>query len=391
MVTAPLPQPIVLQDVQRDVAGVAADHAVAVDRDARFPYEFLSAAKQARLLGAYIPAELGGFGCSIADLSAMCTAVGQSCSASGMVLAMHHIQVACLVHHGRTEPTLREYLADLADGQFLIASVTSEAGVGGDIRSSVCALEPAPRGYVLTKNAATISYGEYADDLLVTTRRASDAAASDQVLVLVRKSDFTLERKSSWDTVGMRGTCSPSFRMTSQVECGNVLQTPFADIASQTMVPVSHILWASTWLGIAMSAVSLARACVREQARKTPGIVPPASLRLAELSSELQAMRNGIRALTAEYQEMLCSPDGFQHALTVGFALKANNLKLAASRQVVEIVHGAMLICGIAGYKNDSPFALGRQLRDSLSAALMVSNDRILAANASLLLVSKDQ
>jgi acyl-CoA dehydrogenase len=53
-------------------------------------------------------------------------------------------------------------------------------------------------------------------------------------------------------------------------------------------------------------------------------------------------------------------------------------------------VNQALLICGVVGYKNDSPFALGRHLRDAHSAALMVGNDRILATNASLLLVLKE-
>jgi acyl-CoA dehydrogenase len=308
-----------------------------------------------------------------------------------MVLAMHHIQVACLVHHGLASPTLRSYLSDLAEQQLLIASVTSEVGIGGDMRSSACALEAGPRGYALTKDATTISYGEQADDLLVTTRRSPDAASSDQVLVLVRNADFTLERKSSWDTVGMRGTCSPSFRMTADVPADQVLPIAFADIASQTMVPVSHILWASTWLGIASDAVKRARTYVREQARRTPGVVPSSAMRLAEVWSELQTMRAGISELVDEYQHLLCTPEGLQQTLTVAFALKVNNLKLAASRQVVDIVQRALLICGIAGYKNDSKFGLGRHLRDAHSAALMVGNDRILTANASLLLVLKDE
>jgi acyl-CoA dehydrogenase len=68
-----------------------------------------------------------------------------------------------------------------------------------------------------------------------------------------------------------------------------------------------------------------------------------------------------------------------------------NNLKVSASQLVVDIVHRALLICGIQGYKNDSPFSLGRHLRDAHSAALMIGNDRILATNASLLLVLKDE
>jgi acyl-CoA dehydrogenase len=42
------------------------------------------------------------------------------------------------------------------------------------------------------------------------------------------------------------------------------------------------------------------------------------------------------------------------------------------------------------GYKNDSPFSVGRQLRDSLSASVMVANERLHESNAALLLVVKD-
>ena len=67
-----------------------------------------------------------------------------------------------------------------------------------------------------------------------------------------------------------------------------------------------------------------------------------------------------------------------------------NNLKVASSTLAAQIVHQAMLICGIMGYKNDSKFSLGRHLRDVHSAALMIGNDRIHAKSASMLLVSKD-
>ena len=50
----------------------------------------------------------------------------------------------------------------------------------------------------------------------------------------------------------------------------------------------------------------------------------------------------------------------------------------------------ALQIVGILGYKNDSPFSLGRHLRDALSASLMISNERIAAKSAAMLLVFKD-
>jgi acyl-CoA dehydrogenase len=38
-----------------------------------------------------------------------------------------------------------------------------------------------------------------------------------------------------------------------------------------------------------------------------------------------------------------------------------------------------MQACGLAGYRNDSEFSVGRHLRDILSSPVMISNDRILA------------
>jgi acyl-CoA dehydrogenase len=71
-------------------------------------------------------------------------------------------------------------------------------------------------------------------------------------------------------------------------------------------------------------------------------------------------------------------------------AIRLNNLKVSASESLVEIVQGAMLVAGIAGYRTDTPVSIARSLRDALGALVMINNDRILAANASLLLASRE-
>jgi acyl-CoA dehydrogenase len=68
-----------------------------------------------------------------------------------------------------------------------------------------------------------------------------------------------------------------------------------------------------------------------------------------------------------------------------------NNLKVSASRLAPEIIGRALGVCGISGYRCDSPYSVGRHLRDALGAALMISNDRVLSANASMLLLHKDE
>lgn len=361
-----------------------------VDRSARFPVEAINALREAQLLSAAVPEADGGAGASLSELSEMCTSLGQHCAATAMVTAMHHIQVACIARHAGNSVSLRKYLRELVQQQYLIASVTSEVGIGGDMRSSIAAIQPTGDRFQVQKDASTISYGEHADDLLLTARRASDAPSNDQVLVLLKRGDYRLERSGAWDTLGMRGTCSPGFKVSGGGARDQVLPVAFGAIASATMVPVSHVLWASVWLGIATDAVTRARTVVRAAARKTPGTVPPTALRLAEVTTDLQTLRLSLSAFTAEYEALAGKSDGGADALSsIGFALKVNQLKVSASELAVKIVSQVLCLCGIAGYRNDTPQSVGRHLRDVYSSILMIGNDRIHATNAALLLVHK--
>jgi acyl-CoA dehydrogenase len=379
-----------LEQAREIGAGTAARFADGVDAAARFPHEAIDALKKHRFLGAGIPSELGGLGASMGELAAVCETLGQHCASTAMVYAMHLIQTACIVRHRAASPFFAQYLVEVVEKQLLIASVTSEATVGGELRTSVAGVERRADRAVVTKNATTISYGAHADALLLTARRTPEAPPNDQVLVLLRKQDYTLEAAGTWDTLGMRGTCSPGFRVVADAPVEQVMGGSFADIASQTMVPFSHILWSSCWLGIATAAIARAHEFVRQQARAKPGIVPPAALRLAEVCGLHQLMRTNVHDVANECEELMNGEGGAEALSSIPFALKMNNLKISSSQLVLQIVHQALLICGIAAYKNDSSFALGRHLRDALSAALMVGNDRIYATNASMLLVLKN-
>jgi acyl-CoA dehydrogenase len=376
-----------VETARRIGEAVAAPVADAVDREARFPHEAIAALREERMLGALVPRELGGMGATIAEVAASCEALGRACAATAMIYAMHQIEVACLVRHGLSSPFLRNYLSELAQHEWLIASATSELGVGGDLRRSVCAVEEHGPQIRVTKRAPVVSYGEEADDILLTARRTPDAPASDQVLVLVRKADMRLTRTGEWDTLGMRGTRSFGFTIDAAGSPDQICPVPFADIASQTMLPVSHVLWASLWLGLAKDAVDRARACVRADGRRTPGTLQPNALRLAETVAELGTMTATVHAGVADFEQHENDPEALAG---FGFAIRMNNLKTSASRMAPEIVGHALGVCGVRGYRNDSPHAVGRHLRDAHGAALMISNDRILSANASMLLVHRE-
>ncbi|MCP9980358.1 acyl-CoA dehydrogenase family protein [Actinomadura madurae] len=76
-------------------------------------------------------------------------------------------------------------------------------------------------------------------------------------------------------------------------------------------------------------------------------------------------------------------------APTVGFAVEMNSLKLAASESAVQVALGALRVCGMAGYAETGPYSVARIVRDLLSAPLMIGNDRLAAANATLALMSR--
>ena len=364
-------------------------HAADVDAKARFPEESITAMRATRLLSAYVPETYGGMGLTIVQMVKVCEVLGQYCGSSAMIFAMHQIQVACVVHHAQESEFFQNYLRRLVSEQRLMASATTEIGTGGDLRSSICAIEITGDQFSVTKKAPVISYAEAADEIMVTCRKSADSPANEQVQVMVQRGDYTAEAISNWDTMGFRGTCSNGFTLTASGHVDQILPGPFSETLSHTMHPYSHIVWSSLWAGIAIDAVNQARAFVRAEARKTPGETPISAIRLAETDQVLQEVRQNISSLAREYLERLDSnePGACEE---FGFSIRTNNLKLSTSTKLVDIVGRAMLICGISGYRNDSKFSLARHLRDAYGAALMVNNDRILKLNATMLMIHKE-
>ncbi len=378
-----------LKDVHHIGKTVIAPNAADVDAKARFPHEGMDAIKSLKLMSAYVPESHGGMGLNIKQVSKICEIIGHYCGSTAMIYAMHKIQVACIVHHCLSSDYFVEYTKSLVAEQRLIASATTEIGIGGDLLSSFCAIEANKKNFTLTKKAPVISYAEDADDLMLTARRNPEAAKSDQVGVLVSRSQYSVEPISDWDTLGFRGTCSSGFVVSAQASVEQISPVDFSQVLSQTMHPYSHIVWASLWSGIAASSVGMARKFVKNMLRRNPNVPPIASIRLAEVENELNTMRNNIAATTNTYQDLLDAGD--EDAFTnFGFSIKTNNLKLSSSKALIDIVGKAMMICGIVSYRNNHEMSLARHIRDAYGASLMVNNDRILMHNSSLVVMHKD-
>jgi acyl-CoA dehydrogenase len=362
---------------------IAARHADAVDSEGRFPAEAIAALKDARLLCAYVPASLGGEGLRVSDIGAICHRLGRSCGSTGLIYAMHQIQLACMVHHGQKASWHRNMLRRIASEQLLLASATTEGTTGGDLSRSDCAVCAEGDRFVVEKHGAVISYAAEADAILVTTRRAAEAPETDQVLVVVPRADIDLTVTASWNTLGMRGTCSNTHILHAHGITDQILPCPYGDIQNDTMVPFAHLTWSCVWLGIAVDALDRARRYLR--GKPAAGFTPGHG-RLVEASAAVQQMRANILNGLRTYETLLASPE--PHA-SLAFLLSMNNLKISVSTGVLQVIQQALQICGISGYRTDSEFSVGRQLRDAHSASLMVANDRIAAGMGKMLLVQR--
>jgi acyl-CoA dehydrogenase len=376
--------PSLIERTARTATMAAAD-ADGVDRDARFPHKAFDAAREQKLLGVMIPVELGGFGASIHDVTDICYTLGRACASTAMIYAMHTTKVACVIRHGHGIPWMETMMRRVARDQWLLASSTTEGQNGGNIRASAAAVDQAGDTVSLVRDATVISYGAEADGLVTIARRATEAAASDQVLLALARDDYSLTQTQGWETLGMRGTCSTGFELKVDCAADRVFPEAYDKIHAQTMTPFAHLCWSSAWAGIAAAAVTRAQAFVRKAARTSGGQMPPAAAHFTAAKMSLAKLRALIAAnldafARAEHDERALGSLDFQSSITL--------LKVQASELAVETVMHAMRTAGLSGYRNDGEFTMGRHLRDVLSSPIMINNDRILANAATSTLMS---
>ncbi len=362
----------------RRIAAGAARVAETVDREAAFPAAAIAELRGAGLLGAALPGDLGGLDAPLPVLVEVARLLARGCGSTAMVWAMHQLQLACVVRHCAAGSPPRRIVTGLVAGGGLVASATSEEGVGGNIRASRAAVQQGEGSCLVDKRATTVSYGRQAAAYLVTARRAADAAPGDQVAVLVTRDQTEVEVTGGWNPMGMRGTDSPAMRLRASFPDGQILTDPFADVAAATMVPLSHLLWSAVWTGLATEAFERARRLLR--GRHRDGVAGnPHLARADELLCGLEAT---LAEAVRDYAP--CYATGGQ--LTLRQLVRSNALKVTASETSLRIAELALTVCGMVGYREDGEYSIARILRDLYSARLMIANDRLREANATHLL-----
>ena len=197
-----------LDEAAHAVAQIAAQHADAVDRDARCPVEAIEAMRARRLLGAMVPTHLGGVGATLEDIASACSILGLRIVGNGVRDAPD--PVACIVNHA----------ADQAGTSCSCSSSCATSGCSHRPRRKTASAATCARASARSKPAAASSgcANPRRRSRMATTRTASsrphDAMRTRRLPSRCSSrccATATLTRRGEWDTLGMRGTCSNGF------------------------------------------------------------------------------------------------------------------------------------------------------------------------------------
>lgn len=145
----------------------------------------------------------------------------------------------------------------------------------------------------------------------------------------------------------------------------------FAEVARESMVPLSHLGWSACWLGTARGALA---EVVRAQARGARSDLEYARIGRVRVSLELvSAYLTRMREEVERARTDGTSLSGSQ------VRLQLNTLKIAASELTFQAVNQLIQIAGLrTGYLRNSPIPLERHFRDLRSASLNHANDALL-------------
>lgn len=356
---------------------------IAAPNDAGQEREFTDAVLQQlrddRLIGVVVPASHGGPGLSTADIARITYNVARVSTCAGLIYAMHMSQAFSVVRHAPATPFFDSFIRRMLSEQMLIASGTTEKGVGGDIFGSVCTVDATDDGLLcIVKETPIISYFQHAGSVLITAMREVDGRKK-QVLVAGEKPNMKWVDGAEMRLMGMRGIVNQGFTLTTYFGEDAVFPEDFPAIQRVTMTPIINIMWAAVWSGIAWQAIDRTKRYLAKSEPKDAEVAHVVRHDLSQLVNKHYIMNAIIRDAIAEDDANLTGADMTRR---MGQTARNARMKIICSDLLQEICQGAMGIIGMGSYAVEGPFSIAELLSDALSAKLMVSNYRLAARNA---------
>jgi len=339
--------------VARDLASVLGERAPKFDEGDRFVADNYALLKQAGLVQAGVPLELGGGGAGVRELSEMLRIMAQSCGSTALAFAMHTHQVAIPAWRWRYQnvAAVEPLLKRVATERIILLSSGGSDWIGGSGKA-----EKVEGGYRITARKVFTS-GAAAGDILMTGAIACAEDGSEKVIhfgVPMRAPEVSV--MDNWRTLGMRGTGSNDVVIDGLFVADAAVA--FSRAAGhwhpvfQIIATIAFPLIYAVYLGVAESARDIAVEITRKkQASET-------TLTLAgRMDTALRAAQMAHRSMIETAERNTPSAESVNEVM-IGRSLVA--------RHGLEVVELAMELAGGASFYRDK--GLERRFRDMQAA-----------------------
>jgi alkylation response protein AidB-like acyl-CoA dehydrogenase len=341
-----------------------APRAARYDRDAANPVDSWRDLQAENLLAAAVPVAHGGLGLDMPTYVEVIRALAQGCASTAMTLHMHSTVMRFIAALG-TESQQRRYFEEVVRHARMFGSWGSEPAVS---LSRTFLMETSLRaegdGFVVNgvKHFCTMALG--ASFAMVWCALDGEADMGKALcLALVPADAAGLATDGVWDTLGMRGTYSPSVTFTGvRVPADAVLGRP----GSPTQVGVVESFglgYAAVYVGIAEAALDFTLDYARKRVVKPENIAvaqdPTVQRHVGGLAVHLDAARLVVRAAAA----------GWETADVPERGNLANRAKFLATEVGLDVTSKCIQVVGGRGASRDYP--VERAFRDVRTATLM--------------------
>ncbi|MFD9027888.1 acyl-CoA dehydrogenase [Streptomyces parvulus] len=345
-----------LRDAVRALAEAKiAPHAAAVDEEARFPREALTALTANDLHAVHVPEEYGGAGADALATVIVIEEVARVCASSSLIPAVNKLGSLPVILSG-SEELKKKYMSPLAKGDGMFSYCLSEPDAGSDAAGMKTKAVRDGDFWVLNGVKRWITNAGESEFYTVMAVTDPDKRSRGISAFVVEKSDEGVSFGAPEKKLGIKGSPTREVYLDNvRIPADRMIGEEGTGFAT-AMKTLDHtrITIAAQALGIAQGALDYAKGYVKERKQfgKPIADFQGVQFMLADMAMKIEAARQLTYAAAAK-SERGDSDLTFQGAAA----------KCFASDVAMEVTTDAVQLLGGYGYTRDYP--VERMMRDA--------------------------